>query len=574
MPPCKTHEQYVQECEEKGYDLPVDRENNRYTGNTRKLLHACCEGHGEYPQTPVTHLRGHGCGECGKVSRTSKMTRSDDEYRHLCIERGLDLPVDRYVTSDAKIHFKCSIKAHSPYLQNPTTHLQMHGCGECAIERRRISSTKPFNQYVADCKEAHYDLPTDMDGGDYVDSKTKLLHTCAAGHGTYPQTPNCHLRGKGCPECGRSSGALLRTKTDSQYRKECALYGLDPPVDDPSNRYTGARDGIYHQCGQEHPPYKQAPECHLIGQRCPVCAGNAVRTDDEYRGLCKVYDMDLPVDSDNNRYVNNNTKLIHACQRGHPPYPQRPCGHLRGNGCPECGGTIKKDDAKYRTQCIERDLDLPVDRDDNRYARNRGKMWHKCRGCHAHYLQIPHHHLRGHGCSFCKKKSEGLLLAFIILLGYEVISGQRFLWTLDANGKYHGRQFDFYIPVLNLLVELDGPHHFGNIGYSRIEHSHQLTIDTYEKMVPALANGFHFMRISQPDFWNDPETMKPLIEQALEWHKTVPLGLSAVAKDPSIYTRHLELTDYYYENPEAVPDDDDEDEGGDEIDSDCDDIAE
>lgn len=56
----KTHEEYILECKEKDFDLPVDREDNRYNGNKIDLYYKCkILEHEEYPQTPIEHLRGY-----------------------------------------------------------------------------------------------------------------------------------------------------------------------------------------------------------------------------------------------------------------------------------------------------------------------------------------------------------------------------------------------------------------------------------------------------------------------------------------------------------------------------------
>jgi hypothetical protein len=87
------------------------------------------------------------------------------------------------------------------------------------------------------------------------------------------------------------------------------------------------------------------------------------------------------------------------------------------------------------------------------------------------------------------------------------------------------------------------------------------------------SNYFRFMHSFQPNFWNDPETVKPLIQEALAWHQEASLKsggsvkLSLVAKNPCIYDEHLTLTEYYYENPELVPEDEECDDSEEEDDS-------
>lgn len=57
----KTSEEYVQECKEKGYDLPIED----YIKASIKIKHKCIKGH-IYSQTPDDHLHGKGCSICNE----------------------------------------------------------------------------------------------------------------------------------------------------------------------------------------------------------------------------------------------------------------------------------------------------------------------------------------------------------------------------------------------------------------------------------------------------------------------------------------------------------------------------
>ena len=57
----KSPEEYIQECKEKGFDLPIED----YNGNKEKIKHTCSKGH-VYYQTPSDHLQGIGCSICNE----------------------------------------------------------------------------------------------------------------------------------------------------------------------------------------------------------------------------------------------------------------------------------------------------------------------------------------------------------------------------------------------------------------------------------------------------------------------------------------------------------------------------
>lgn len=52
---------YVQECQERGLDLPAEEYVNKCT----KILHVCSKGH-TYKQTPNNHLNGQSCPICSE----------------------------------------------------------------------------------------------------------------------------------------------------------------------------------------------------------------------------------------------------------------------------------------------------------------------------------------------------------------------------------------------------------------------------------------------------------------------------------------------------------------------------
>ena len=233
----KTPEEYVQECKNKGLDLPIED----YINNSTKINHKCSKGH-IYLQTPHGHLNGQGCTVCKK--------KTTEEYIHECMDKGYDLPIEDYINTRTRINHKCS-KGHI-YLQTPHGHLNGQGCSICGGTKKKTTE-----DYLQECKEKGLDLPIE----DYINSMTKINHKCSKGH-IYPQTPNGHLSGYGCPVCYGNE-----KKTPKEYLQECKEKDLDLPVEDYKNNSTK----INHKCMQGH-VYPQEPRSHLEGIGCPLCS--------------------------------------------------------------------------------------------------------------------------------------------------------------------------------------------------------------------------------------------------------------------------------------------------------------
>ena len=236
----KKYSMYLQECKQKGLDLPIEE----YKGTNTKIKHVCKNNH-IYMQAPHEHLQGQGCPICcGNKRKTTK------EYIKECKRLGTDLPIDNYVNSYTRIKHRCS-KCGSVYEQTPSSHLQGRGCPKC-----KGSKKKTLKQYYDECKERELDLPIEI----YVNANTKIYHKCKQGH-VYKQKPNTHLQGKGCPICSNTK------KTTKEYIEECKELGLDLPLGD----YNNSKVKIYHKCKQGH-VYKQTPSDHLQGYGCPICS--------------------------------------------------------------------------------------------------------------------------------------------------------------------------------------------------------------------------------------------------------------------------------------------------------------
>ena len=241
MPRKKTPEEYYNECKEKGLDLPIEDYKCTHT----KIKHKCSKGH-IYEQTPAHHLNKQGCPYCA-----NNKNKIPEEYYNECKGKGLDLPIEDYVNSRTKIKHKCS-KGHI-YNQIPNNHLNGQGCPICTGIIKKNNNLYYYNE----CKEKGLDLPIE----DYVNATTKIKHKCSIGH-IYEQTPNSHLRGRGCPVC---KGSFM--KTSKEYYNECKNKGLDLPIEN----YINANTKIKHKCITCGNYYTQTPSNHLQNYGCPIC---------------------------------------------------------------------------------------------------------------------------------------------------------------------------------------------------------------------------------------------------------------------------------------------------------------
>jgi len=195
-----TFKEFVKRSNEiHGGWFEYDPSTYKQTANKTKII---CPEHGEFHQTPPNHLKStKPCPKCRGIFVTdfeSFLNKAreihGDEYEYI---------ESSYTSSQGKISFTC--KKHG--LQN--IWLQGHisggkGCPECSLERRTINQTKTFDDFLLDAMRVH------KSKYEYVESTyssaLKKMEIICEIHGSFLQSPDNHLHGKGCRKCKTSHG--------------------------------------------------------------------------------------------------------------------------------------------------------------------------------------------------------------------------------------------------------------------------------------------------------------------------------------------------------------------------------
>ena len=142
----------------KIHDNKYDYSKVEYINNRTKVCIICPE-HGEFWQVPASHLRGCGCPKCGFNKSINGRTQSREDF----VKRAKKIHGDKYDYS--KVEYK---NAHTKI------------CIICP-------------------KHGEYDYSK----VEYKNAHTKICIICPK-HGEFWQTPNEHLKNKGCPICNES----------------------------------------------------------------------------------------------------------------------------------------------------------------------------------------------------------------------------------------------------------------------------------------------------------------------------------------------------------------------------------
>lgn len=166
--------------------------------NSRTKICIICPIHGEFWQTPSSHLSGSGCPKCAKEKASRRKKLCTEEF----IKKAKTVHHDKY--DYARVKYKdcrtnvCIIcPKHGEFWQMPYKHLQGHGCPECGSP---VQLTKEM--FINKAKRTHGDK-YDYSKVKYCGCDIKVCIICSK-HGDFWQTPSSHLQGKGCPVCNFS----------------------------------------------------------------------------------------------------------------------------------------------------------------------------------------------------------------------------------------------------------------------------------------------------------------------------------------------------------------------------------
>ena len=184
-----TTEEFIQQAKEihrNRYDYSETEYLNRNTA-----VKIICPEHGEFFQTPKTHLKGCGCKLCSGMYKSNK----EEFVEKSTVVHGskYDYSQVEYVNNKTKVEIICP--KHGSFFQTPSNHL-LYGCPNC----KNNSRITPFQEFVGKASKIHNNR-YDYVETSYVKTHDKMTILCQK-HGPFTQSPHSHLQGNGCPKCG------------------------------------------------------------------------------------------------------------------------------------------------------------------------------------------------------------------------------------------------------------------------------------------------------------------------------------------------------------------------------------
>jgi hypothetical protein len=188
--------------------------------NSHSKIKIICPIHGEFEQKPYSHLQGIGCPKCGFLKTAESSRKLIDTF----IDTSNRIHQNKYnydkvIYKSNKIPVTIVCPIHGDFLQSPQSHLRGYGCPGCTPKKENKSNDK----FVEEANKVHSYKYTYKD--EYKGAHIPININCTK-HGDFLQTPNSHLRGRGCPDCQWSNSSKLENDwldylvIDKKYRNK------------------------------------------------------------------------------------------------------------------------------------------------------------------------------------------------------------------------------------------------------------------------------------------------------------------------------------------------------------------
>ena len=358
-----------------------------------------------------------------------------------------------YINTHTKVCIICP--DHGEFWQTPANHLLGSKCPKCASIEVHNNQSNGKDGFIEKAKIVHGDR-YDYSKVEYFNNHTKVCIICPY-HGEFWQKPLKHTQGNGCPYCGGTKNLT----TEEFIEKANIIHGYK--YDYSKTEYINTRKKVCIIC-PEHGEFWQTPHGHIGEQKqgCPYCGGSIKLTTDEFIVRANITHGNK-YDYSKTEYINTDTKVCIICPE-HGEFWQTPHEHLKGGGCPNCGGTKKLTTEEF----IEKANIIHGNKYDyskTTYINTDTKVCIICPE-HGEFWQTPHNHISSRqGCPNCNilknskivQNIESKLNELNIVFEKE----KTFDWLINKSNMY----IDFYLPEYNVGIECHGIQHFEPIDF-------------------------------------------------------------------------------------------------------------
>lgn len=306
-----------------------------YINNKTKVI-IICKIHGEFSQSPQSHLKGSNCKSCSKIIIANKKSITKKEFFTRVNKKHnfkYDYSKVKFTKLKQNIIIICPI--HGEFSQRASSHFY-NGCINCRDDsyRRSVKEVIDKANFIHNNKYNYIDFVC------YKNNK-QILNILCKTHGIFHKTVADHLYGSGCDNCN------IIIHNDNAYNdfitKANIVHGNEYKYIN-NNFHLSKKINVICNI---HGEFKQNKSNHISGSKCPKCVKiNRRLTLDEFLVKANL--------EHNNKYdysevkfdlVKDKIKII--CYK-HGAFWQRVAPHIyKKHGCPNCSKIISKDETEW-----------------------------------------------------------------------------------------------------------------------------------------------------------------------------------------------------------------------------------
>ena len=269
-----------------------------------------------------------------------------------------------------------------------------------------MTKAKTTEQFIKDAREVHGDR-YDYSNTVYEKASKQVQIRCIKHDWEFPQTPNSHLRGRGCEKCGREKLDRARKITLEQFiERSRKKHGNK--YDYSKVKLDGVDNNVIIIC-PIHNEFPQRPAKHMSGEGCNDCAidKRAAKRRKPYKKVLKEF---IAVHGNNYdyskvKYENTDKHVLIKCIKHDHEFLQTPYGHSQGmTGCEICKRESKRElYTKTKEEFVTDAIKVHGNKYDYSKVDYKGAKVNIQIGCpnklHDYFPQTPDHHINGRqGC--------------------------------------------------------------------------------------------------------------------------------------------------------------------------------
>jgi hypothetical protein len=460
---------------------------------TQVLIDFNC-GHEAHWIVPYSYKNGRGCPKCsGRCPIQAK-----EDLLKLIQENGHEL-LSEYVNTMSKvlIDFGCM---HKPYWITPNSYKQGRGCKKCGAFRATKWSRKQAKEGLLKLiQENGHEILSE-----YVNDGTKVLIDFKCGHDPHPIRPGDYKKGNGCRKCA----GLCPIQAEEDFKRLLEKNGHKL-----LNQYVNAQTQVLidFNCGHEARwikpnAYNNGNGCSKCNGKCPIQAKENFYQEVEKAGYKTL-----------GEYKGALTTVKLKCDKGHVIDMIPGNFTSLNNRCRKCAG-------KCPIQAKEELLKLIKENGHELLSEYKNTNLHvlidfNC-GHKPHRIR-PYSYKQKHGCPLCNEsRGERIIREYLETNGIAYKSQYKF--------PNDNREYDFYLPLENTIVEVHGQQHYEEVDFFRLSLEEQQLSDRHKEKY-AKEMGFNYIVVDYRE--HDPRlALERFIAayEGLKGNSVVKLGDHAV----------------------------------------------